>query len=58
MEFAIPKNEHVDFRVDFKREWDQLLKVVVVRQFYYQTAWLLAICAWTLLAIFIGCFGL
>jgi hypothetical protein len=59
LEYAIQPNEQGDgYRTDFRMEWDKLLKVVVVRQFYYQLAWLMSVFAWVLLLIFILTFGL
>jgi hypothetical protein len=46
------------YRATYKAEWDRLLEVVVVRQFYYQLGWFLSVISWVLLLIFILIFGL
>jgi len=59
LEYAIqPNPQRNGYVTDFRTEWNKLLKVVVVRQFYYQCAWLMAVIAWLLLALFVLSFGL
>jgi hypothetical protein len=42
----------------FDVEWEGLLRVLVVRQWCYQLAWLLAILAWALLVTYVTLYGL
>jgi hypothetical protein len=58
LEYAIQQNQPGQYTNHYKDEWDRLLKVVVVRQFFYQFAWLLSVIAWVLLVIFVFSFGL
>ena len=54
LHYAIPEPG----RAEFDREWQLILKVLVVRQHCYQVAWLLSVLALLLLVPFILTFGL
>lgn len=58
LEYAVKPEGLHGYQVDFRAEWEQLLKVVVVRQFYYQFAWLLAVVAWLFILLFVIGYGL
>jgi hypothetical protein len=58
LEYAVVQDRRGQYTTHYKEEWDRLLKVVVVRQFFYQFAWLLSVVAWVLLVIFVFSFGL
>jgi hypothetical protein len=58
LQYAVKEEQPGQYTTHYKVEWDRLLQVVIVRQFFYQFAWLLSVIAWALLVIFVFSFGL